>query len=213
MTQVPFYPRSCLALAASALGLILAVAGCGTASHQPPPGDAPVERPIAMKGTDKFFGGEIEAVLTVTRGFGHGHGSGGKGGADEEPNLSEIFSSELNSDSDNKNYEEIYAKMRALQVRGSPLPPVILRLILNNHGPAPVDVEIVEVNSDLGNFAVRPDQLNLVPEKAIQPDPMTSLLGVTSDEIPVKVGLRVNGKTESKILLVKSVFTPDGKKK
>ena len=209
MTQVPFYPRSCLAFAASALGLILAVAGCGTSSHQPPP-DAAVERPIAMKGTDKFFGGEIDALLTVTRGLHRGHLSG-KGTSEEEPSLQEIFSSELNSDSDNKNYEEIYGKMKALQVGGSPLPPVILRLILTNHGAAPVDVEILEVNSDLGNFAVQPDKLNLVPEKATQPDPMTSLLGVTSDEIPVKVRLRVNGKTESETLLVKSVFTADGK--
>lgn len=218
MTQVSFCPRSRFTLAASTLGLglILATAGCGTASHKSGASDSgPVERPIAMKATDKFFDGEIEVLLTVSRGFEHGF-KGGKrehGLEEEAPNLSEIFSSELSSDSENKNYEEIYDKMRALQVKGSPLPPVVLHLILNNHGKVPVDVEILEVNSDLGNFAVQPDKLNLVPEKATQPDPMTSLMGVTSDEIPVKVALRVGGKTESKTLVVKSLFTADGKMK
>ncbi len=218
MTQVPFCPRSRFTLAASALGLglILATAGCGTASHKSGGNDSgPVERPIAMKATDKFFDGEIEVLLTVSRGFEHGFKGGNRehGQEGEAPNLQEVFSDELNSSDDNKNYAEIYEKMRALQVHGSPLPPVVLHLIMENHGKAPVDVEILEVNSDLGNFAVQPDKLNLVPEKATQPDPMTSLLGVTSDEIPVKVALRVGGKTEAKTLFVKSVFTADGKKK
>jgi hypothetical protein len=42
---------------------------------------------------------------------------------------------------------------------------------------------------------------------------MNSQLGVTSDEIPVKVAIRANGKTESKIIVVKSLFTGDLQKK
>jgi hypothetical protein len=216
MTQVSFSSRFRLAFAAAALGLVVLAAGCGTTSHQAPNSESsPVERPVAMKATDQFFNGQIDAVLTVSRGFGLGKGAGGKGGyrPDDVPDLGEVFSSELNSDSENKNYAAIYEKMRALQVSGSPLPPVVLRLILTSHGKEPVNVEILEVNSDLGNFAVKPDKLNLVPEKATAPDPMTSLMGVTSDEIAVKVGLRVGGKTESRTLLVKSLFTPDGKAK
>jgi hypothetical protein len=226
MTQVPFYPRPAFFLAASALIMLaLAAAGCGTANHHPAyDASAPVERPIAMKGTEKFFDGKIDVALTVSRGFGRnmggggpGTGSGNRGGYnhrdDEPPDLSEVFSSELNDSSEDKNYQEIYDKMRALQVRGSPLPPVSLRLFLHNLGTEAADVEILEVNSDLGNFAVKPDKLTLVTGQIGEPEPMNSLMGVTSDEIPVKVVLRTGGKTEAKTVLVKSVFTADGKKK
>jgi len=216
MTQVPFSSTLRSAFIAATLGLAALVAGCSTANHQAPNSESvAVERPVAMKAADQFFNGQVDALLTVSRGFGHGKGTVGKGGyrPDDVPDLGEVFSSELNSDSENKNYAAVYEKMRALQIRGSPLPPVVLRLALTSHGNVPVDVEILEVNSDLGNFAVKPDKLSLVPEKAMAPDPMTSLLGVTSDEIAVKVGLRMGGKTESRTLLVKSLFTADGKAK
>jgi len=71
-----------------------------------------------------------------------------------------------------------------------------------------VQVDIQEVNSDLGNFAVQPELLSLAPDQTGEPDPMISQLGVTSDEIPVKVTLSVAGKSESRTILVKSLAEP-----
>jgi len=217
MTQVPFQPRVRLLLATLVLQA-LATAGCGTANHRTAyDASATVERPVAMKGSESFFDGQVEATMTVSRGFGRNMGGGGTGRRghrdDEAPDLSEVFSSELSDTSEDKNYEAVYEKMKALQVRGSPLPPVVLRLFLQSHAKEAMQIEILEVNSDLGNFAVRPEKLSVAAEKMGEPDPMNSLMGVTSDEIPVKVVLRIAGKTDTKQILVKSLFTPDGKKK
>jgi hypothetical protein len=211
MTQVRFlnlfHPASVL----SAFLLAGLVAGCSSPSHPGPVDNGP--RPVAMKGEDKFFDGQVDAVLTITRGFSRGIPHGGKSNKDDEtPSLAEVFSTEL-SDTENKDFTATYQKMQALQVRGSPLPPVILRLGLKSHATAALEVEVLEVNSDLGNFAVRPEKLTLAPDQPNGPDPMNSQLGVTSDEIPVKVAIRANGKTESKIIVVKSLFTGDLQKK
>jgi hypothetical protein len=68
------------------------------------------------------------------------------------------------------------------------------------------------VNSDLGNFAARPPKLTLAPGQTGTLDPMISQLGVTSDEIPVKVEIRHAGKKETKIIPVKSLILPSVKK-
>ncbi|MSU69218.1 MAG: hypothetical protein EXS39_00265 [Opitutaceae bacterium] len=216
MTQVRFSPRSAWTLGAALLLLALAAAGCATEHRRlayDPSGKG--ERPVAMKGSDRFFDGQIDAVMTVSRGFGRNLGGGEvqRGGhrVDEGPNLSEVFGIEL---ADEKtNYQEVLEKMRALEVRGSRLPPVVLRLFLKNHAKETVEVEILEINSDLGNFAARPEKLSLAPEQLAEPDPMNSLLGVTSDEIAVKLVLRARGKTETKSVRVKTLLTADGKKK
>lgn len=213
MTQVRFQ----LPLRSFSFLLILAafgLAGCGGGPKYDPNGGAlpGAPRPIAMKGEDKFFDGKVDALLTVSRGFTRGR-PGGKGPRrDDTPDLGDVFSSELNDTNENKDYGAIYAKMAALQVRGSPLPPVILRLELKNTGSAPVEVEILEINSDLGNFAVQPSKLTLPPGEPTEPEPMNSQLGVMSDEIPVKVRLKVAGKTDAKTITVKSLFTAEGKR-
>ena len=92
------------------------------------------------------------------------------------------------------------------------MPPVTLRVAFENKTTEPMDIQITEVNSELGNFAVRPDKLTLAPGQAGKLDPMISQLGVTSDEIPLKVEVRQAGKKESKILLVKNLILPSLKK-
>jgi hypothetical protein len=213
MTQVRFHLPLRLFALVSAL-LAFGLGGCGGGpKYDPSGGPLPnTPRPIAMKGEDKFFDGKVDALLTVSRGFSRNR-KGGKGPRnDDTPDLGDVFSSELNDTNENKDYGAIYAKMAALQVRGSPLPPVILRLELKNQGTAPIEVEILEVNSDLGNFAVKPDTLKLPPGEPTEPEPMNSQLGVTSDEIPVKVRLKYAGKVDSKTIVVKSLFTADGKR-
>jgi hypothetical protein len=155
-----------------------------------------------MKGEGRFFDGQVTATLAISRGF---ERPMGRRGQDESETIELPEPSEAD-------YAENIAKIMALQVRRSPMPPITMRLVLANHTQQALDVEILEVNSDLGNFAVQPDRLTLPPEKSAEPDAMNSQLGVPGDEIPVKVGLRYAGKTESQIITVKSLFTPEGKK-
>ncbi len=173
------------------------------------------ERPVAMKGEASFFDGQVGATLVVARAFDRlpkrNSLPKGKGGYDAAtPELADVFDKELN-DPKTTDYEDLLGKMRALQVRGYPLPPVTLRLKLTNRTKEALDVEILELNSDLGNFAVRPSKLSVPAEQTAEPDPMHSQLGVTSDEIPVKLVLRHHGKREVQTVLVKNLFTPEAK--
>ena len=97
------------------------------------------------------------------------------------------------------------------QRRNSTLPPVALRLRVHNTTAAPVEIEFLECKSYLGNFAVRPEKITIPAGESGQPDAMVSLLGVSGQEIPVTISLRLNGKSETKtvvIVPVKSAASP-----
>ena len=70
-----------------------------------------------------------------------------------------------------------------------------LRLSLTNNAKdgAPLEVEIVDFVSDLGNFALKPDRIALAAGQTGGPGSVVSRLGVTSAEIPVKVAILNNG--------------------
>ena len=87
--------------------------------------------------------------------------------------------------------------------RESEMPGAVLRLRLENKSLATVVVEIRQMNSDLGNFAVRPDTVTLAPGQSVEPDPMESLLGLDTYSLPVTVTLREGGLTETKILTLR----------
>jgi hypothetical protein len=87
----------------------------------------------------------------------------------------------------------------------SEMPPTLMRLRLENTTVAAVVVEVHEVNSELGNFAVRPDKLTVAPGEWAEPDPMQSLLGLDTYALPVTITLRVAGQTETKILTLHPV--------
>ena len=93
----------------------------------------------------------------------------------------------------------------ARRAREAQMPPALLRLQLENPSAATVVVEIREVNSDLGNFAVRPDTVTLAPGQAVEVEPMQSMLGVDSYALPVTITLRAGGQTQSKILTLRPV--------
>ena len=82
-------------------------------------------------------------------------------------------------------------------------PPVALRLRLTNKSKETVEVTFVLCKSELGDFAVRPEKLALAPEQTAEPDPMTSRLGLPSDELILRVSLRIEGKTEQKDLVLR----------
>jgi hypothetical protein len=187
-------PASRLALfTAAALAWALAGSGCENKSNDElTKAVVSGEKQTVMAGTGTFFGGILEAKVTVGRGIGHGLGQGGHhgggGGGDEE----------------RRTYQD-YANTDQKVVMGAPLPPVTLHLILTNSGPGTLSVTIDDFESDLGNFVVDPEVITLAPGQTAEPTPMVSQLGVTSDDIPVTVTLIVAGQKETQKIDLRDV--------
>ena len=211
-----FSGRIALGLAAF-LGAIF-VAGCNHTLPPDPMAEAAGsgEKPVAMKGDTSYFDTKIAATVTISRGFSRGADRGKQGplrGRDRKDattiGLSENYPTGYGGESEEEQkelYEDLVRRARAQRAAGSPMPPVTIRLKLQNRGAEPVEVDLLEVNSDLGNFAVRPTKLTLAPGQMGETEPMVSQLGVTSDEIPMKVVLRTAGKKETQVIPVKSLF-------
>jgi hypothetical protein len=185
------------------------------------------ERPVAMKGEAVFLDGKLVASATVSRGFDRGvkpggrdgkSGPAGRGGRGKRDDGLGAFSdsypmSSGDSEEAQKEAMDDYVRLvRAQRAAGSPMPPVTLRVQLENRGTEPLEVEVTEVNSDLGNFAARPDKLTIAPGASGALDPMISQLGVSSDEIPVKVTVRAAGRKDTQTITVKSILPPAAKK-
>ncbi len=165
-------------------------------------------RPVAMLGEAKFFNGRINAMVTVSQGL---DGLARRGGwrtlgrtRAEAPELQQVFSREL-GDPEKNDINQTINKMIALQVTGSPLPPVLLRIQLTNAGTDPVEVGIDLFKSYLGDFAVRPTTVTVPAAGTTGPEGMSSRLGVTSNEISVQLTLSVDGKPETHTIVVKNV--------
>jgi hypothetical protein len=181
-----------------------------------------VERPVAMKGESAFLAGALTATATVQRGFERVDprgesgppASGGPKPVEEENSSSfaHVYFA-TPSEEEEKAAMEAYARQsQALRAAGSPMPPVTLKVELVNRGTETMEIEIREVNSDLGNFAPRPSNVTIGPGGKVTLDPMISQLGVTSNEIPLKLGVRTAGKTETQVVYVKNVITPEAMK-
>ena len=233
MIKTAIFPK--LFTAVSLLATLLASAGCGSqsvprdlmlveASKQP------VERPVAMRGEGAFLEGKVTALATVSRGFDRGvagarGGRGGRGGPksgvegvydenrrnrrDDAGAFTEVYNIGGYGDSEEEQKEamqDYIRQARARRAAGSPMPPVTLRVLFENKGTEPLEIEVTEVNSDLGNFAVRPPKLTIAPGEKGVLDPMISQLGVTSDEIPLKLAIRTGGKKEQQVVVVKNVI-------
>jgi hypothetical protein len=228
------HPVKTPSLPAAALLAVLSLAagGCGSG---PAPRDlmleeagrsASVERPVAMRGEGTFLGGSLASVATVTRGFdrgnrtprGKGPGGGPVEGAFDDPSrrrrddagaFSEVYYIGGYGDSEEEQKEamqDYIRQARARRAAGSPMPPVTLKVAFENRGKDPIEIEVLEVNSDLGNFAVRPPKLTIPPGGSASLDPMFSQLGVTSDEIPLKLAVRGGGRRELQVVVLKNVF-------
>jgi hypothetical protein len=174
-----------------------------------------------MEAKAMFFGGQIEAEALLARagthwsredgsgragsrgaggsGFGGhvgglGGGRGGhRGGAGRGGSYGEGGSS------DDQPRSSIYA---------SNLPPAALRLRLTNHGDTPVEVQVIDFDSALGDFVVEPPTITLPPGQPVEAEPMVSRLGVGTTEIPLTVKLHLNGRSEQQVLTLRVVKEP-----
>lgn len=171
------------------------------------------ERPVAMRGEGSFLNGKVGAIATISRGFERVGGTrredDGKRRRKEVPD--DVYFGD--SEEDQKKAVEAYIRqVNALRARGSPMPPVTLRVMVENKTTEPMQVAVTEVNSSLGNFAVRPPQLTIAPGEQASLQPMISQLGVTSDEIPLKLSVRVGGQQESQTITVKNMIAESARK-
>lgn len=175
-----------------------------------------------MKGESTFDGGKIQVVATVSRGFERsgraqapaGERRGRRWGNKERDAFSERFYTDY-GESEEEQKEAIQEYLRQAMARraaGSPMPPVTLRVAFQNRGAEPLEIVPTEVNSDLGNFAVRPPKLTLAPGDQAVLDPMVSQLGVMSDEIPLTVSARIGDKTETQVILIKNILASSVRK-
>ena len=230
MTKTALFPT--ISTAVSLIALSLAAGGCG--SHTGPRDlmmeeatKQPVERPVAMRGEGTFLEGKLSALATVSRGFDRGGRAGGprrprdpnepesvyeEGGRrrrDDAGAFTEVYNIGGYGDSEEEQKEamqDYIRQARARRAAGSPMPPVTLRVLFENKGTTPLEIEVTEVNSDLGNFAVRPPKLTIAPGEKALLEPMISQLGVTSDEIPLKLAVRSGGKKEQQVVIVKNII-------
>lgn len=180
-----------------------------------PPADAiaapPSTRdsPVNMTGHADYFAGKLSATVTVNR---------GPGKKPEDPNAPPDQRATRTGGGRSRRDgsaamepptgERDQGSARGRTVAGSPLPTLTLRLKLENRGTQSLAMEIIEVSSELGNFAVRPAKLEIPAGETLEPDPMFSKLGITSDPILVKVVLRLAGAREDQTIAVESVRAP-----
>ncbi len=150
-----------------------------------------------MQGEDTFFEGKLLVEASLGRGFRSRRNLNpdrmGRGG------MYDYYEFDTSENEEDKRY------VFNPRVKESPLPPVALRLRLTNREKTPLEIEFVECNSQLGNFAVQPKTLTIEPEKSGQPDPMISLLGVTAPELPLTISLKLAGQAEKKIITLKPI--------
>lgn len=224
MTKLADFPR--VTLLTALLAGALAATGCGTGNGprdlmmEEAVSSGSIERPVAMKGEATFHEGKVAALATITRGFdrgargplrrrGEGDDLSGRKKRDDEGAFTEVYNIGGYGDSEEDQKEAIadYVRMaKARRAAGSPMPPVTLRVQLENRSTEPMEIEVTEVNSYLGNFAVRPPVLKLAAGEKGLLEPMISQLGVTSDEIPLKLEVRHAGKKELQVVVVKNII-------
>jgi hypothetical protein len=166
---------------------------------------------MAAKGT--FFSGQIEVETLLNRA---GFPAGGSGGGDNSANESTPVASDSSGGGGGGGRRHGGGGGSSMggsgsdsdappRIRASNQPAVRLHLRLTNRGTAPVEVEVTDFDSDLGNFVVEPEKILLPPNKPVEADPMTSRLGSSSDSIPLTVSLQINGQTENRVLMLQMV--------
>lgn len=90
-------------------------------------------------------------------------------------------------------------------IHASTRPGIELRLRLTNHRALPIAVEVIDFNSDLGDYVVQPAKIMVPPGASIEADPMVSRLGASADEIPLTVKLQIEGRSDQQVLILKKV--------
>jgi hypothetical protein len=175
-----------------ALALALAAGGCSSRPEREARRAAalPPQTPLAADG--KWFAGSMLAHVTVdpaqppgtpvvagsaggavrAGGRGRGHRGGAHAGDEEAPRPVPVLAT----------------------------PRQMLQITLTNLGGEPVTVAVTDLQSALGNFAVRPEQLTLGPAASGSVNPMFASFPDNLDALDVTLALKIDGRTESRTL-------------
>lgn len=187
----------------------LALSGCG---HGPGGrGGAEVMPAVELQGTGSFFKGLVRTTIRLSRadfrgggprraggeGGGRPHGGGmaggppgggpggpgGPGGREGPPEEGEMRAS-------------------GPRIAESNLPGMVFHIEFETTGTSPLTIMVWEFNSALGNFAVRPERLELRPGVTLQVDPMTTRLGAGGEGLEVSLVLRTAGAEERQVIVL-----------
>ncbi len=209
--------------AALALGLAAAVGGCASDNWAPgrePERKGPPRAPVPdMAGEAQFFSGRIETELSLGRSGFPPRETARRDNRRRDPS-SGPFQPDQSVDarmgggrrgagrpagppSDPREGPRAARGTGAAPMRAAGEAPVQLRLRLTNHGAEPVEVEVTDFDSRVGNFVVQPRRIVVGAGESVEAEPMTSELGVDAAEIPVSVGLRVNGEREKQTVVLR----------
>lgn len=184
--------------------LALVLAGCANRSNDElTKAVVSGEKQVAMAGSGEFFAGLLTAKVTIGRGIGHGLKGGGGGGHQSTGGGGDTKRQE----EERSTYRD-YADTDTKVIQGTPLPPVTLHMILTNNGQSTLSVTTDDFVSELGNFVVDPEVLEIAPGASVSVTPMVSELGVSSASIPVTVSLIVSRQKESHVIVVKDIIDP-----
>lgn len=173
--------------------------GCASQKEYVPELDPNAPPPVTMQGYGEFFEGKLLVEASLGRGFRMRPGRmrdmdrRGRGG-EEGGGFTDVYYLDGPDETENQFFIP--------RMSNSSLPPIALRLRVTNQMQEPVEVEFIECNSLLGNFAVRPEKITIAAGETGAPDPMTSLLGLSDGEFQLKIGLKVGSAKETKILMM-----------
>ena len=166
-----------------------------------PETDPKAPPPPTMQGYGEFFEGKILVEASLGRGFRMRPGKmkemeNRRGRGDDSPFVDVYYLDDS---------EEAESQYFIPRMNNSTLPPVALRLRATNQMQEPVEIEFIECDSLLGNFAVRPEKITIAPGETGAPHPMTSLLGFSDGEFQLKIGIKVGSAQETKILTMRMI--------
>lgn len=190
------------------LGFAALFASCNDVPHSRDRRSETAPPPLpAMSGEEAFADGQLEVEATLSRGFrprgGRHRGNDGEGEAERSSWRHRYDGSEEEAETERNRAAEARFRMH-----DSPMPPIVLQLHATNKGTEPLEVTWIECNSILGNFGILPEKMMLAAGQSADTERMTSLLGITGEDVPVTVTLRAHGKLEKKTLIVRATPPP-----
>ncbi len=201
-------------LATGAACLLLA-AGCESSSRHGAAGRTRLAPVVVARGEGHFFANTVRAEATVSqvravRGGGGGGEGGGRSGGGELGGGGGHHGGGRHRGGYGGSGAPAGGSAddegpRSSSLRAVGGPELTLRVKFENTSAQPIDIEIRDIVSDLGSFAVRPEHLLLAPGQSSEVDPMVSQLGVVAAHIPVTIVLRAAGKTETQVVPVQAL--------
>lgn len=173
-------------------GQIVASIRVGAEMRHPEGGDGRAER-SARDGSGRRGGGGAGMSFGGSAGpMRMGGGEGGRGGGGPRGDRGDSPRGESGS-----------GGPRLMPANGVPL---MIHVRLRNTGNAPVEVAIPSFNSPLGNFVVQPATLTVPAGESTEVSPMTAFVrGDLPDEMPATLVLRVAGKAEKQVVVLRPV--------